>query len=305
MDNAIVVDLEHWYSSEFLTPYLPKHMPDQVVEATRPILDLLDRYNVKATFAVLGSVAQNHPGLVREIYDQGHEIACHAYSHKTLFELGRAAFDDEIQRSVALLWSITGERPRGFRAPSFSVDNSTKWAFEVLEKYGFEYDASVFPVKTMLYGMPDAPLHIYRPSRDDVARHDPDGKIVEFPMTVLKMYRNLPIAGGFYLRALPLRLLHAGFRQVNRTRPSILYIHPWETYPGTPTAEHPCVLAFRHVLRHRPGARKARDDAERVQVPADTRSHRRAARPVNRTEITLYHGLYARGCKYHDDQADT
>jgi peptidoglycan/xylan/chitin deacetylase (PgdA/CDA1 family) len=135
VDNAIVVDLEHWHSSEFLTPYLPDEKPDQVVEATRPILDLLDRYDVRATFAVLGSVAQNHPVLVREIYDKGHEIACHAYSHKTLFELGKAAFDDEIQRSIALLRSITGESPKGFRAPSFSMDNSTKWAFEVLEKY--------------------------------------------------------------------------------------------------------------------------------------------------------------------------
>jgi polysaccharide deacetylase family protein (PEP-CTERM system associated) len=244
VDNAIVVDLEHWHSSEFLTPYLPDEKPDQVVEATRPILDLLDRYDVRATFAVLGSVAQNHPVLVREIYDKGHEIACHAYSHKTLFELGKAAFDDEIQRSIALLRSITGESPKGFRAPSFSMDNSTKWAFEVLEKYGFEYDASVFPVKTMLYGMPDAPLHIYRPSKDDVARHDPQGKILEFPMTVLKAYKNLPIAGGFYLRALPLWFLRAGFRQVNRTRPSILYIHPWETYPGTPRLDIPAFSRF-------------------------------------------------------------
>ncbi len=244
MDNAIVVDLEHWHSSEFLTKHLPAEMPDQVVEATQPILDLLDRYGVKATFAVLGSVAWEHPELVRTIYDKGHEIACHAYSHKTLFELGKAAFDDEIQRSVALLRSITGERPQGFRAPSFSIDNRTRWAFEVLEKHGFRYDASIFPVKTMLYGVPEAPLHIYRPSKTDVSRHDPEGKIIEFPMTVLKAYKNLPIAGGFYLRALPLEFLKAGFRQVNKTRPSILYIHPWETYPGTPRLEIPAFSRF-------------------------------------------------------------
>ncbi len=244
MRNALVVDLEHWHSNEFLTGYLPADMPDQVTESVRPILQLLERYDVKATFAVLGSVAREHPELIREIYDRGHEIACHAYSHKTLYQLSKAAFDDEIQRSVALLRSITGSRPIGFRAPSFSIDNSTRWAFDVLEKYGFRYDASIFPFKTMLYGVPDAPVNIYRPSKDDVAKHDPRGKIIEFPMTVLNTYRNIPIAGGFYLRALPLRLLKAGFRKVNRTRPSILYIHPWETYPGTPRLAIPAFYRF-------------------------------------------------------------
>ena len=175
-----------------------------------------------ATFAVLGSVAEKHPELVEEIYEKGHEIASRAYSHKTLYELGKDAFEDEIERSIDLLSSITRARPVGFCAPSFSVDNSTKCAFEVLEKYGFKYDASVFPIKTMLYGVPDAPLHIYKHSKEDIGKHDPDGKIVEFPMTVLRIGTNIPIAGGFYLRVLPLWFLKAGIRNVKKTRPAII-----------------------------------------------------------------------------------
>jgi len=244
MINALVVDLEHWHSSEFLTEYIPAEPVDQVPESVRPILDLLDRYHVRATFAVLGSVAEEHPELVREIYDRGHEVASHAWSHKTLYDLGKEAFEDEIRRSVELLESITGVSPVGFRAPSFSIDNSTKWAFEILEKYGFEYDASIFPIKTMLYGVPNAPLHIYRPSREDVTKEDPNGKLLEFPMTVLNIGKNIPIAGGFYLRVLPLWFLKYGIREVNKDRPAILYIHPWETYSGTPRLKIPWFSRF-------------------------------------------------------------
>ena len=244
MINALVVDLEHWHSNEFLTKYLPEELVDQVPESVRPILDLLDRYNVRATFAVLGSVAEKHPELVKEIYNQGHEIASHAWSHKTLYALGKEDFEDEVRRSVDLLTSITGERPVGFRAPSFSIDNSTKWALEILEKYGFKYDASVFPINTMLYGVPNAPLHIYRPSKADITKEDPSGNIIEFPMTVLKMGMNIPIAGGFYLRVLPIWFLKHGIREVNKDRPAIIYIHPWETYSRTPRLKIPMFSRF-------------------------------------------------------------
>lgn len=244
MKNALVIDLEHWYSNEFLTKYLPPEKVDQDVEAVKPILDLLDKYNVRVTFAVLGTYAERHPEIVKYIYNKGHEIQSHAYSHKTLHELGKDAFEDEIKKSINLLESITGERPIGFRAPSFSMDNSTKWAFEILEKYGFKYDSSIFPIKTMLYGEPKAPLNIYRPSKDDVTTNDPDGNIIEFPMTVLKFGMNIPLAGGFYLRVLPFWFLKFGIRLVNKKRPSIVYIHPWETYPKTPRLKLPLFSRF-------------------------------------------------------------
>ncbi len=157
MINALCVDLEHWWCSEFLSGYLPDDPEDQVVASTMPILDLLDQYDIKATFFVLGLVAEEHPDLVRMIYQKGHEIASHAYSHKMLPHLSDHEVRDEIERSVNLLESITGESPLGFRAPSFSMDNQTRQALAVLMEYGFEYDTSVFPVKTNLYGEPRAP----------------------------------------------------------------------------------------------------------------------------------------------------
>ena len=248
MINALTIDLEPWYASEFLTKYLPEEKDDQIEEAVRPILDLLDKYETKATFFVLGIVAEKHPGLIREIYRKGHEIASHAYSHKTLYELGEDEFRKEVEKSTRLLESITGEKPIGFRAPSFSINNSTKWALRILEEYGFKYDSSIFPIKTMLYGVPNAPLHPYRPSKGDVARHDPDGDIIEFPMTVLKFRWNIPVAGGFWLRLLPIWFIRFAIRKINQANPAVIYIHPWETYSRTPRLSR--VPLFRRVVTY-------------------------------------------------------
>jgi len=238
MINALCIDLEHWWCNEFLTKYLPKEKEDQTVESVMPILELLDKYKTKASFFVLGTVAEQHPEVVRTIFDKGHEIASHAYSHKMLHSLGKERFEEEISRSVDLLYSITGEKPIGFRAPSFSLDNSTIWALEILIKYGFKYDASIFPIKTMLYGVPRAPLYPYRPSVADITKEDPDGEIIEFPMSVLKLGLNIPVAGGFYLRVLPLWFLRFAIRRVNKARPAMIYVHPWETYPKTPRLDN-------------------------------------------------------------------
>jgi hypothetical protein len=125
------------------------------------------------------------------------------------------------------------------------VNNTTNWVFEILEKYGFEYDSSIFPIKTELYGVPKAPLHPYRPSKEEVAEEDPEGKIVEFPLTVIRFAgMNIPISGGFYLRTLPLWFLVRAIKRVNCKRPAIIYIHPWETYPKTPRMNVPFKSKF-------------------------------------------------------------
>lgn len=244
MINALVIDVEHWYSPELIRDYLPLELVDQFPESIMPILELLEKYGVHATFAVLGIVAQEHPEIIKEIYDRGHEIASHCWSHKTLYELGKDGFEDELARSTSLLESITGERPIGFRAPSFSINASTSWAFEVLEKFDFKYDSSIFPIETMLYGVPNAPHYIYRPSQGDILKHDSKGKIVEFPMTVLNIGKNIPICGGFYLRLFPLWFVKYGIKLVNKSRPAIVYIHPWETYSGTPKIGLPHHIGF-------------------------------------------------------------
>ena len=237
MINALCIDLEPWYSAELVRKYLPEtegDEDDQVIESVTPILNLLDRYKTRATFAVLGIVAERYPQLVKDIFNKGHEIASHAYSHRMLQDLGQEAFEDEIKKSVALLASITGEHPIGFRAPSLSLNNATRWALPILLKYGFRWDASICPIRTFLYGAPGAPLYPYRPSLHDVTKEDVNGQLVELPMTTLGLGVRFPVAGGFYFRVSPLWLTKSAIRRVNRTRPVNVYIHPWETYPNTP-----------------------------------------------------------------------
>jgi peptidoglycan-N-acetylglucosamine deacetylase len=241
MINALCVDLEPWYTAEFVKQFVPdlnEEINDQIVESVTPILNLLDKYKTTATFAVLGIIAERHPQLVKNIFEKNHEIACHAYSHKTLYELGEVGFEQEIEKSIAILKSITGSKPIGFRAPSFSLNNTTRWALNVLKKYGFKYDASIFPFKTSLYGVSKAPLYPYKLSEKDISQEDFEGDIIEFPMTVLKMVVNIPVAGGFYFRLLPLNFLKWAIKKINRTRPAIIYIHPWETYMQTPIPQN-------------------------------------------------------------------
>lgn len=248
MNNALTIDLEFWHSPELVRSFVTEegdgHTYDLISEMTIPVLDVLDEQNVKATFFVLGLVAEKYPELIEEIYGKGHEIASHAYSHKTLYELGKDEFEREIEKSVQLLRHITRETPIGFRAPSFSVDNSTRWVFEVLEKYDFKYDSSIFPIKTDLYGVTNAPIGIYNPSIIDVSEEDPNGIIIEFPMTVFSLGINIPISGGFYLRAMPFWFLEALLKKVNKTREGMIYIHPWETYPNTPRLKLPLSSRF-------------------------------------------------------------
>jgi polysaccharide deacetylase family protein (PEP-CTERM system associated) len=235
MINALCVDVEYWWCNEFLTRYLPEKREDQIVESVTLLLDLLDKYRIKATFFVLGIVAEKHPEIVREIYNRGHEVASHAYSHKTLYKLGRDNFKREVEQSLNCLKSIIGQEIRGFRSPSFSLNESTRWALEVLVESGFDYDASIFPFKTNLYGVLGVPLHPYRPSYSDLTREDTNSGIIEFPMTVLRAgIINIPIAGGFYFRVLPLWFVKWALRKVNKERPAIFYIHPWEVYDRTP-----------------------------------------------------------------------
>jgi polysaccharide deacetylase family protein (PEP-CTERM system associated) len=239
--NALSIDLEFWWCNEFLNGYLPRDREDMFMESLRPLFASLDAFNVKATFFVLGAVAEKYPEVVHEIHRSGHEIACHAYSHKPLYSLDRREFEGELSRSLELLADYN---PVGFRAPSFSLDNRTKWALLSLEKYGFQYDSSIFPVRTQLYGVPDAPVGIYRPSRDDVTVHDPDGPIIEFPLSIVRLGINIPISGGFYLRSLPKQVLSWGIGRVAAKRPANIYLHPHDIYPGPPPLKVPLFSRF-------------------------------------------------------------
>jgi polysaccharide deacetylase family protein (PEP-CTERM system associated) len=242
MLNAFSVDLEDWFqgltSTNKQTDLWPE-LESRVSGATRALLKILGMFDVTATFFSLGHVADHHPGLIEEIIDAGHEIAVHGYWHRFVSQMTRDEFAAEVDLAMEALYQVTREAPLGHRAPYFSINASTPWAFEVLASRGFEYDSSVFPTRNMLYGYPDAPRFPYRISGLN---------LVEYPATTMQFAgRSWPVAGGFYTRALPYEFISWGIRQVNALgQPAILYIHPWELDTGQ---SYPKVT-FRERITH-------------------------------------------------------
>ena len=232
---AFSFDIEDWYHSQLI----PARGSDSasggaVVRAgTERILEQLARHGVRSTFFVLGEVIRDHPDLVRRMVAEGHEIGCHGMHHQPLWQTDRERFRDELRQFRAIAREKLGDVPIiGFRAPTFSLDRRTAWALEVLHEEGFEYDSSIFPAKVKMYGVPEAPVGIYRPDATDLARHDPNGPLVEFPVAIASWGPlRLPVGGGFYLRALPFAMFRWSLDHILRTRPFALYLHPRETHP--------------------------------------------------------------------------
>jgi len=245
--NAFTVDLEDWFQGLTSTNPLVDKWPSfesRVVQATRQLLELLNERNVRATFFVLGYVADVHPGLIEEIAAYGHEIGVHGYYHRFVSRLTPAEFAQELDQTMETIYRISGITPYGHRAPYFSLNSETPWAFDVLESRGFHYDSSVFPIRNMLYGFPDAPRFPYK-----VQGHD----LIEFPATTISFLgKKWPIAGGFYNRALPYALIRRGIRQVNEQgEPAVIYVHPWELDTGQTYAQ----VTFRERITHYHGRR--------------------------------------------------
>jgi polysaccharide deacetylase family protein (PEP-CTERM system associated) len=262
MLNALTIDVEDWYHPELVRSYALAGVANaeattpQIEQSTGALLDLLRQRGLKATFFVVGEIVQRHPHLIQAIAAEGHELGCHGMSHRPLWELTADEFRSELEQFAAIMSSVVpGVNVTSFRAPTFSLDNRTRWALTELGSLGYHYDSSIFPLRTPLYGVNGGPLHPYRPSLDDVAveaksrqllgeaatasRHrlgeNGQGTVLEFPMTVWSWAGlRVPICGGFYLRALPLKFVLLALRQVNRQRPFVLYVHPWETFAGTP-----------------------------------------------------------------------
>lgn len=210
---------------------------------TEKLLRIFDEFDVKATFFVLGWIAQRSPELIRSIQVAGHEVACHGLNHQLVYRQTLADFTEETRRSKLLLEDITGEAVRGYRAASWSITSRSLWALDVLIDLGFEYDSSVFPIRHDRYGIPGA-------SPWPGMIESPDGRsIVEFPpSTVPVMGTRLPVAGGGYFRLLPYKVTQMGLRRVNRdfNRPFIFYLHPWEIDPNQPRIEASWLSRFRH-----------------------------------------------------------
>jgi polysaccharide deacetylase family protein (PEP-CTERM system associated) len=230
---AFSFDIEDWHHSELHRVGDARPEESIVERGTEAILDLLARHGWRSTFFVLGDVVRAHPGLIRRMVDEGHELACHGMSHRPVWRADPASFRAELREFRAAVEGVLGSFPViGFRAPTFSIDRSNAWALDVLRSEGYRYDSSVFPMKVKLYGTPGAPVGIYRPSREDLRDHDPRGELVEFPVAIAEFQGvRFPVGGGFYLRALPLWVFRAGLDFILRHRPFVLYLHPREVAP--------------------------------------------------------------------------
>lgn len=245
--NALTVDVEDYFQVSAFEKYIPRSSWNdincRVEHNTHRILDLFEENDARATFFILGWVAERYPRLVRAIYSAGHEVASHGYSHQLIYEQTQNVFRDETIRTKNILEDITGARIYGYRAASYSIIDKSRWALDILYESGFAYDSSIFPVRHDRYGMPDSPRFPYKLTT-------PNGnKLIEFPLSTIKiMGYTFPIAGGGYFRLYPYRFSRKGLGSINRRekQPFIFYMHPWEIDPDQPRVNASVLSKFRH-----------------------------------------------------------
>jgi polysaccharide deacetylase family protein (PEP-CTERM system associated) len=229
LKNILSVDVEEFFHAEYVKQSHSGQVNFRTPDNLQLILRLFKDYDVKATFFVVGEIAEKFPWILSDITEGGHEVAFHSWSHLSLRTINNKFFKEEISKFKKLCPSCIG-----YRAPSFSLNNNTRWALKILLENGFHYDSSVFPTFTPLYGMVQAPIWPYIPSAEDISKetHNISG-IREFPLAVYEFFGlKLPIAGGFWLRFWDINLLKKGIKKLNaKGIPAVLYVHTWELDP--------------------------------------------------------------------------
>ena len=251
--NALTIDVEDYFQVSALATYIPRELWDsrecRVERNVERILLMLDEGQTRATFFTLGWVAERYPQLVRRIVAGGHELASHGYGHQRASDLSEAEFSADIGAAKKLLEDISGEEVKGYRAPSFSIGEANLWAFDCLERAGYCYSSSIYPISHDHYGMPDAPRFAHRVRAG----------LLELPVTTLRYFdRNWPASGCGYFRLLPYPLSRWLLAKVNQRdrQPAIFYFHPWEIDADQPrVAGISAKTRFRHYvnLRHTEG----------------------------------------------------
>lgn len=237
---------EHFQVSAFESPMRRRHWEqyESRVEAnTDRLLGVLEQTGMRATFFVLGWLAERYPSLVRRIASAGHEIASHGYAHELITSQTPTAFREDIRRAKGILESIVLEPVLGYRAPSFSITKDTMWATQILVEEGYVYDSSIFPVFHDRYGVPSANPEVHQILTSS-------GLLWEVPPSTVKyMGVRLPVAGGGYFRLYPYVILRALLRKLEgEGSPLVMYMHPWEFDPDQPRMEGSLVSRMRHYL---------------------------------------------------------
>jgi len=265
LTNILTIDLEEYFHPTEVQRVLPPDrwasLPSRVEPQTDWILELLDRRSARATFFVLGWVAERCPSLVRRIAAAGHEIGCHSYAHQLVYDLTPEQFRRDTVRALEAIHSaiagVARSPVRAYRAPSYSITSRSLWALEILGACGIRCDSSIYPIAHDRYGIPGFARHAH-------ALQTPAGPILEVPIATAQLSHGAvaPVGGGAYLRLLPYRYTAAGIRRINSQdrQPACVYFHPWEIDP-----DHPRLAAgFASRLRTYTGLRGMKRKLERL-----------------------------------------
>lgn len=243
--NALTIDVEDYFQVSAFAPHIPRtDWPIRECRVERNIdriLQMLETHGAKGTFFTLGWLAERYPEVIKRIVDNGHELASHGYGHERVSDQTPESFFADINVAKLILEDLSGQEVKGYRAPSFSIGEKNIWAFETLEKAGYQYSSSIYPIRHDHYGMPNAPRHAHRV-----------GNLLEIPATTMRFFnRNWPASGGGYFRLMPYELSRWMIRRVNSVDQlsAVFYFHPWEIDAGQPRI--PGISAktrFRHYV---------------------------------------------------------
>ena len=252
--NYLTIDVEDYFQvsafEKLIHPSAWDGYVSRVERNTGKILALLEEYEVKGTFFIVGWTAERYPNMVREIVDRGHEIGCHSYLHQKIYDLNPEEFREDTKKAKNILEDITGRAVTGYRAPTYSITKKSLWALDILEELGFRWDSSIFPIFHDNYGIPDSPRFEYKL---------PENNLKEYPIsTALLLGRKIPVAGGGYFRIFPYWFKKMALRSINKLeqKPFVFYLHPWEIDPDQPRIPH---AGWKSRFRHYNNLEKTED----------------------------------------------
>jgi len=245
ISNYLTIDVEDYFQVSAFEDVIDskdwESMEQRVERNTQQVLDLLRLHSTKATFFIVGWIAEHFPSLVQQIQSEGHSIGCHSYWHRKVYDLTPEEFREDTRKAKNILEKITSAPVLGYRAPSYSITNRSLWALDILEELGFTYDSSIFPIVHDTYGIPNAPRYKYKHLGKD---------LIEFPISTARVFgNNIPISGGGYFRLLPYLMTKFFLNRINRQekQPFMFYFHPWEVDPTQPRVHEARPFSkFRH-----------------------------------------------------------
>ncbi len=243
--NLLTFDTEEWFHANYeqVNPDACRKKGSRFHQQMEDLLQLCSDTGSRATFFVLGCIGEDYPDIIRSIVRAGHEVASHGYNHQLAYTQSRDAFQADVKKSVSILEDLTGVKVSGYRAPSWSIVERNLDYLEALEELDLVYDASIFPVQTFLYGIPDAPTMIHHPRVNGRKLN-----LYEVPMSVARLFgKNIGYSGGFYFRFFPHFFIQYCIQRANqRGENAIVYLHPREIDAEEQRLNLPLKEAFIH-----------------------------------------------------------